>query len=99
MISRDLPRSQVKTDQRSRALELLCLGVFARDAAMYPLVVVDGVGGKSWPLKKGFEKNFGVDTWHPKPTNARMIWQVRHLVRRPFVSPPLALLAACLQLA
>ena len=32
---------KVKTDQRSRSLELLCLGFFHRDAALYPLVVVE----------------------------------------------------------
>ena len=71
---------KVKTDQRSRALELLCLGFFHRDAAMYPLVIANGIEGKRWPLKKGFEKNFGVDAWHPKPTNARMIWQRSRMV-------------------
>ena len=71
---------KVKTDQRSRALEMLCLGLFHRDAAMYPLVIANGIEGKRWPLKKGFEKNFGVDAWHPKPTNARMIWQRSRMV-------------------
>jgi len=71
---------KVKTDQRSRALEMLCLGFFNRDASMYPLVVAHGLDGTRWPLKKGFEANFGVDTWHPKPTNARMIWQRSRMV-------------------
>ena len=30
---------KVKTDQRSRALELLCLGFFGRGAALFPLIV------------------------------------------------------------
>jgi len=59
---------KIKTDQRSRALELLCLGCFHRDASLYPAVTDSS-------LRRGFEKNFGVDSWHPKPTNARMIWQ------------------------
>ena len=71
---------KVKTDQRSRALELLCLGFFNRDAAMYPLVVAKGLNDQRWPLKKGFEANFGVEVWHPKPTNARMIWQRSRMV-------------------
>ena len=31
-------------------------------------------------LKAGFERNFGVDVWYPKPTNARMIWQRSRMV-------------------
>ena len=31
-------------------------------------------------LKAGFEKNFGIDAWSPKPTNARMIWQRSRMV-------------------
>ena len=30
---------KIKTDQRSRALELLCLGIFGRGAALFPLIV------------------------------------------------------------
>ena len=67
---------QVKTDQRSRCLELLCLGFFGRDGALFPLVAVDG-----FALKAGFEQNFGVEAWHPKPVNARMIWQRSRMVR------------------
>jgi hypothetical protein len=74
---------QVKTDQRTRALELLCLGVYSRDAALYPLVT----GAAPWSLKRGFEANYGVDVWHPKPTNARMIWQ-RSVRPRPSSSGP-----------
>ena len=63
---------KVKTDQRSRALELLCLGVYYRGSALFGLV---SHGRSAWTLRAGFEDNFGGDAWHPKPTNARMIWQ------------------------
>jgi len=66
---------KVKTDQRSRSLELLCLGFFQRGGALWPLVTTS-----DWRLKAGFEKNFGVDAWHPKPPNARMIWQRSRMV-------------------
>lgn len=81
---------KIKTDQRSRALELLCLGVFHRDAKLFALVSGGGGGGggggrvpgqegdhprTKLTIRKGFERHFGVDVWHPKPTNARMIWQ------------------------
>ena len=36
---------KIKTDQRSRALELLCLGVFHRDAKLFALVSGGGGGG------------------------------------------------------
>ena len=73
---------KVKTDQRSRALELLCLGFFGRGAAFYSLATARDLYDDrvSFTLKAGFEKNFGVDAWHPKPTNARMIWQRSRMV-------------------
>ena len=52
---------KVKTDQRSRALELLCIGFFGRGSQLYPLVV-----NRAWPLKSGFEANFGVGSWSPR---------------------------------
>ena len=67
---------KIKTDQRSRALEILCLGFFGRGGALYPVV---GRPHEA-PLKAGFETSFGIDTWHPKPTNARMIWQRSRMV-------------------
>ena len=39
---------KVKTDQRSRALELLCLGYFQRGGALWPLVT-----NSDWRLKAG----------------------------------------------
>ena len=73
---------KVKTDQRSPALELLCLGFFYRDAALYPLVTAADAFDERvrFSLKAGFERNFGVDVWYPKPTNARMIWQRSRMV-------------------
>ena len=73
---------KVKTDQRSRALELLCLGFFGRGSHLYPLVTAEDlyVPDKRFTLKSGFETNFGVDAWKPKPTNARMIWQRSRMV-------------------
>lgn len=74
---------KVKTDQRSRAIELLCLGFYSRDAAMYPLIVVEDEEGERWPLKSGFEANFGVEvrrnrahpTWPPFPSDSSW-WHV-----------------------
>uniref|UniRef100_A0A7S4EV14 Uncharacterized protein n=2 Tax=Chrysotila carterae TaxID=13221 RepID=A0A7S4EV14_CHRCT len=63
---------KVKTDQRTRAIELLCLVLYFRGARAYHLV---GGQEKRFRLRGGFEKNFGLDSWHPKPTNARMVWQ------------------------
>lgn len=73
---------KVKTDQRSRAIEMLCLGFFSRSSSLYPLVTaVDAYDEETrFTLKGGFEKNFGVDVWSPKPTNARMIWQRSRMV-------------------
>ena len=71
---------KVKSDQRTRAIELLALGVFDRRASLYELV---GGGDAPWsatPLRVGFERNFGVDAWHPKPTNSRMVWQRSRMV-------------------
>jgi hypothetical protein len=88
---------KVKTDQRSRALELLCLGFFARDAAMFPLVQggPGSLDGERWSLKRGFEANFGVDVWKPKPTNARMIWQVQAAAIHSRSMPPPLQAHAC----
>jgi hypothetical protein len=59
---------KIKTDQRSHALEMLCLAIFWRGSDEYRLV-----DRALWPpLKKSFESNFGAN-WHPKPTNARMV--------------------------
>ena len=61
---------KVKTDQRSHSLEMLCLAIFWRGSPEYRLVGLD-----LWPpLKKSFESNFG-GSWHPKPINARVVWQ------------------------
>jgi len=62
---------KIRTDQRSRALEMLCLGVFHRSAKLSPLVTGDDA---RWRLRRGFETNFG-EAWVPKPANARMVWQ------------------------
>ena len=67
---------KVKTDQRSRATELLCLAFFGRSSPLFTVVAMP----KPFTLKAGFEANFGVDIWHPKPTNARMIWQRSRMV-------------------
>ena len=64
---------KVKTDQRSRSLELLCIAAFGRDSLLYPLVATR-------PLRTTFEMSFNQDTWHPKPTNARMVWQRSRMV-------------------
>ena len=73
---------KVKTDQRARALELLCLGFFLRSSALYPLVTATDIYDEDvrFTLKSGFEKNFGTENWSPKPTNARMIWQRSRMV-------------------
>jgi len=61
---------KIKTDQRSHALEMLCLAFFWRGSDEYRLL-----DHALWPpLKQSFESNFGAN-WHPKPTNARMVWQ------------------------
>lgn len=77
---------KVKTDQRSRALELLCLGFYERDASLFELIDPsaahvafradgDSVVLRGRMLRADFDRNFGVERWHPKPTNARMVWQ------------------------
>lgn len=67
---------KVKTDQRSRATELLCLAFFGRSSPLFGVVALP----KPFTFQEGFEKNYGIDVWHPKPTNARMIWQRSRMV-------------------
>ncbi len=72
---------KVKTDQRSRALEILCLGAYSRSSPLYPHVLAPANQPKAARrareqqfMSRCFETSFGSD-WHPKPTNARLIWQ------------------------
>ena len=68
---------KVKTDQRSRSLELLCLAFFARDSRLFELI---GTQCRHGLVKEAFEEGFGVDVWTPKPPNAKLVWERSRMV-------------------
>lgn len=74
---------KVKTDQRSRCLELLCLGFYGRDARLRALI------GSRDPcaeppchglVRDAFETGFGVEQWTPQPDNAKLVWERSRMV-------------------